>query len=356
MSLTKHFLLAVSQSMILVIGLMGLPLLAQEPKSQHIETIIGAKSIKRVPPKYPISAARNRQEGWAKISFVIDKEGKVIDPIVQDSSGLRSFEKEALRAISKWEYSPATQDGEPIEQCQMQVQMDFKMAEKVGVTRSFKKDYMFIVDAISQNNLSEAAALLEKLGEENMWNMTESAYFWTADALYAKEINDVQRELSSVNRALAIRSDNIQNETRIYLLERRFVLSLTQTAYFNALSSFAELQQLKDSDTTVEHLKPYAEKIERLVKGTDPLVMHATIASDKPFYHQLSRNSFSLMTNKGELDELQIRCANKRSRFTVAENSQWKIPKTWGQCTIFVTGSPNSLFDVVELGEYIGEI
>ncbi|NCT48373.1 MAG: TonB family protein, partial [Paraglaciecola sp.] len=69
------------------------------PQVEHIETIINAKPIERTPPKYPVDAARKSQEGWTRLSFVIDKEGNVVDPIIQDSSGVKSIDKEALKAI-----------------------------------------------------------------------------------------------------------------------------------------------------------------------------------------------------------------------------------------------------------------
>jgi TonB family protein len=78
---------------------------------------------------FPIKAARRNQEGWVRFTYVITEEGKVIDPVVTDSSGERSFEKEALRAIKKWKFKPATQDGKPIQQCEQSVQFDFKLDE-----------------------------------------------------------------------------------------------------------------------------------------------------------------------------------------------------------------------------------
>ena len=96
-------------------------------QAKVIDTVINAKPIKRVPPKYPKHAARNGQEGWVKLSFVIDQQGNVLDPIVEDSSGIKSLEKAARIALKKWKYDPAKRDGEAIEQCQMTVQLDFKM-------------------------------------------------------------------------------------------------------------------------------------------------------------------------------------------------------------------------------------
>jgi TonB family protein len=327
------------------------------PDVEHIETIINAKPLERTPPKYPVDAARKSQEGWTRLSFVIDKEGNVVDPIIQDSSGVKSMDKEALKAIKNWKYSPAMQNGEAIEQCQMQVQLDFKLSSEVGVTRKFMNAYRYIMEAINENKLDDAQQKLAELADSQMWNMTESGYFYFADAMYANKINDKKRELNSINRALAAGDDALNSKDKLlYMLERQFVLYTGASQYASALKTFAKIKAQKDAEQQILYYQPYADKIQSLVHSDQPMVRHAQINDDGFIYHSLSRDSFTLAVKQGELDEVQIRCANKRSRFTVAEQAEWKIPASWGQCTIFVTGSPNSEFQVIELGEYNGQI
>ena len=110
-----------------LLGLLVLHFLSQADtpvKAEIFDTVIKAQPIERTPPKYPINAARLKQEGWVQVSFVIGDDGKVLDPIVTDSSGISSLEKAALKSVSKWQYSPATRDGEAIEQCQTQVKLE----------------------------------------------------------------------------------------------------------------------------------------------------------------------------------------------------------------------------------------
>ena len=91
------------------------------PSAELIESVIPAQIIERKHPIYPRSAAMNGNEGWVKYSFVIDKDGRVVDPVVEDSSGIREFEKAGLKAIRQWQYTPAKRDGETIEQCRNSV-------------------------------------------------------------------------------------------------------------------------------------------------------------------------------------------------------------------------------------------
>lgn len=70
------------------------------PTSFAQETEQSAQANQRVAPRYPINQARNGQEGWVQLSFVIDEQGNVIDPFVVDSSGIKGFEKAALNAAT----------------------------------------------------------------------------------------------------------------------------------------------------------------------------------------------------------------------------------------------------------------
>lgn len=41
----------------------------------------------RVPPKYPLSYAKKRKEGWSQVSFTVNKMGFVVNPVIIDSKG-----------------------------------------------------------------------------------------------------------------------------------------------------------------------------------------------------------------------------------------------------------------------------
>ena len=69
------------------------------------------KPIVRIEPKYPKQAAKKGQEGWVQMAFVIDKEGSITHLEVTDNIGNDSFKKNALQALKRWRYKPATING-----------------------------------------------------------------------------------------------------------------------------------------------------------------------------------------------------------------------------------------------------
>lgn len=70
---------------------------------------------RRVPPSYPTSARRQGAEGTTRLSFTVTTSGKVSSPQVTASSGHRSLDSAALKAVKKWRFSPARNGlGQPI--------------------------------------------------------------------------------------------------------------------------------------------------------------------------------------------------------------------------------------------------
>ena len=59
------------------------------------------------------------------------------------TSGSKDFANAAIKAVAKWQYKPAMENGEAIQQCANSVKMDFRMKNEgeSAVTRRFKKKY-----------------------------------------------------------------------------------------------------------------------------------------------------------------------------------------------------------------------
>lgn len=62
-----------------------------------------------VSPKYPKRAAKDKIEGWVKMSAVVTENG-----MVSDSQPKGVFEKAAKSAFSKWYYRPAFLNGKKV--------------------------------------------------------------------------------------------------------------------------------------------------------------------------------------------------------------------------------------------------
>ena len=86
-----------------------------------------ATPIVRIEPRYPVQAARDGLQGWVKLRFSIMEDGSVDEVEVIEAEPRRVFDREAIRALRRWKYSPKVVDGKPQKQTGQQVQLDFTL-------------------------------------------------------------------------------------------------------------------------------------------------------------------------------------------------------------------------------------
>jgi protein TonB len=68
------------------------------------------RPMKQVPPAYPAALRDFGITGRARVSFVIDAEGKVVDAKVLSSTH-DAFEQPALDALAEWKFAPGQKNG-----------------------------------------------------------------------------------------------------------------------------------------------------------------------------------------------------------------------------------------------------
>jgi protein TonB len=83
----------------------------------------------RIDPEYPMRAQSQGIEGWVLVQFTVTASGTVKDARVVDSEPKNVFDDAALRAVSRWKYSPKVQEGVAVERVGLQVILNFQMDE-----------------------------------------------------------------------------------------------------------------------------------------------------------------------------------------------------------------------------------
>ncbi|MFT7186075.1 MAG: protein TonB [Pseudohongiellaceae bacterium] len=69
--------------------------------------------LQQIHPIYPPKARRQSIEGWVKVGFIITTEGTVSNVRLIDSAPPRVFDRAAIKAISRWKFSPQLIAGIP---------------------------------------------------------------------------------------------------------------------------------------------------------------------------------------------------------------------------------------------------
>ena len=322
-----------------------------------LSSFIESKSIERVVPKYPVAAARARYEGFVQMSFVVDEQGNVKDPVVENFSGHRSFKKEALKAVKQWKYSPAIQDGKPVQQCHQKVQFDFALDGSKGATRAFIRKYRQATKFLEEQNLVEAEASVQAIHKGNLRNRYENAWLWRLDSYLAKAKKESVRELDSVNKALSSAKvgKNIEailsGKEILALYQRRFALEVELMQFANALKTIERISELPHSESVVALLSPYAEQVKTLISSDNNIFVPGILKGEEPWFHTLARSKFAFSNIQGVVSDVELRCQSRREKFTVAEDNTWHIPSSWGQCRVMVNGDAGATFEIVEVSK-----
>lgn len=286
-----------------------------------------------------------------QVSFVVDEEGNVVDPVIHDSSGVHGFEKASLNAVKKWKYTPAMVDGEPVEQCHSRVKLSFKMRDsKASVTRKFKSKYKEASKLIRAKEFDAATTIIEELEQREQYNFTESNYLWVLQALLAEGQQDNEKMLSALSRIKFSGEGYLNDTLYMSMMQKLFVTNLKTNRLAYATEAFNVIKEYApDSDVLVK-LAPYQEKIEDYIAGGNPLVISGNIDDGKSWSHKLVRSEFELVSET-PLDRVEIRCDNKRSTYNSVTGNKFTIPEKWGQCMVYVNSDPGVSFTLAELSK-----
>ncbi|WP_371193261.1 energy transducer TonB [Glaciecola sp. SC05] len=83
-----------------------------------------AEASKQLPDS---AQSKNKPEGWVMLEFDINTLGEPVNISVLESVPARIFDKEAVRALTKWKYKPKIVDGVPVVQKDLKVRLDFTL-------------------------------------------------------------------------------------------------------------------------------------------------------------------------------------------------------------------------------------
>lgn len=346
MQFNKIFPLSFLMSLIIIPN----PLLAVDKSELLIEEIKRGVPISRAKPKYPTSAARQGQEGWVVMSFVVGTDGKVSSPIIEDTSNGKVFNRAAERAIKKWVYEPTTSNGKAIEQCKNTVRFDFKLAnKKQGARKKFVRSYKKIVESIDAKKFDEAKESIEKLQNKGSWNLYEDAWISSLKAQLYNGLEDNEKELAAL-RVLSYGNESyFDNDTRLNHLVRLFSLSVDHKLYRKALSVAKKVKKIDKKKKIYFKLEKVVFQIEQFLDSGGEYVVEGQLSNKGIWSYGLARKSFGFVGDISNLRKLDVRCDNKHSVYSIAKDSVWTIPSSWGKCRVFVYGDNNSVVNLVEV-------
>lgn len=320
-----------------------------ETTNQAVSVDKNAVPIHKETLRYPREARKQGREGWVVLSYVVSKEGEVVDPIVVDSSGQKDFENAALSSIKKWKYEPAFRNGQAVEQCHTNAKYEFILDGKhQGGRASYGKRVKKVYRLISKGDLEEARLALDELSKMPRWNLYEDAWYWFVSSEYYKASGDTGEQLNSLRRAVAYEGVYLPPPNYVNAVSNLYVLEMKLGNYSSALKLAEIVANYAEEYPDVKNLLQHSNQMKEQIRNAKAISMTGKIGSHGNWCADLMRNEISFETLEGNIERFELRCGYNRQTFNIDTDLIWSIPESWGECSIVVFGEAGATFTVTE--------
>ncbi|MGI9330047.1 MAG: energy transducer TonB [Gammaproteobacteria bacterium] len=311
-----------------------------------------AQILKQPGPKYPRDSKKRGQEGWVMLSFMVNKKGGVTDALIEDSSGVTAFEKEALKVVKKWRYEPATYDGEPVEQRQTRLVLTYAMdIPRRGAGLRFREGYNSVQERLSEQDYDGAQREWQTLADFNGWNLYETARLWALYALVGEAQGDNAQALTGLLRATRGGGSYLEKDFYAAALRKMFVLQLRADNRAGALVTYGRLERRSGALDGFEQLTEAAVTLRERLQASEVLAAEARVEviAGKPFWtRRLLRRDVELFDIRGKLESIDFRCDWGRVKDKAVTGKRWQLPRELGDCDVYVYGRKGSRFSLLQ--------
>ena len=291
------------------------------------------------------------------MSYIVSKDGKVTDAMIEDSSGSEDIERSAVAAVRQWVFKPATRDGEPVEHPMTRTVIKFQIDGRSGATKQFMSKFKEINGALAAADVPKAEQLLTNLEGEERHTLYEDAWYsWLRyNVLKATKTADPEELMSSLSRAVGYEVEYLTPDVLLVANYQLFVLRVQDNDLGGALEVLERLKRSKtakksqDYERLMSALDENAKKMQAAVAGPAPLLASAHVGTHDYWVHPLMRRSFALSEIQGELEALEVRCKHHNVSYApVTVQHTWTVPSSWEKCGVYVHGTPGASFKFYE--------
>ncbi|MBF7071827.1 energy transducer TonB [Glaciecola sp. MH2013] len=315
-----------------------------------------ATPLERTPPSYPEDASEEGIEGWVRFSYNINENGKVErgDVRLIGSSGVRSFEAEALIALRSWDYNPATLDGEPVSSGNLTIRLDFSFEEESQISleplrEDFKERYDIMKQAVTDRNFIDARQYLLELEAVGLRGLEEHRLYHLLLADYASATSNRTLKFFALNGIFTqfTKSGEI-GMFKTYAFKNMFSAARRVGDYQKAIDVFNKLKRSEFNNQLLQELQPERDRIIEHIANKEPIKFAGITKGNQYWFRELSYKTVNLVSLQGGIEESIIRCQRGEVEVEFARDRPIDIPSDWGKCSLLIQGDDNTYFTFVE--------
>ena len=312
-----------------------------------------AKPIHLAPPNYPVSQRALENAGMVEVRFMVDKDGKVFEPMVIEATK-QAFEREALQAAINYLYTPAKLDGSLTESVRTLRVLFLMENSQDTVPKKFGRYHRLVKKELAKDKTDEQKirSYLRRMTTSNPLSPYAYAHLNLIKYQYALKTNDNNAQISAIRQLLLFEGSAgrkgkfLDDDLRKTIKRALYILYVKTQRYAEALGAY---KQLLDIDAEAESLfGDSAKKIYGLRQNDRPVKITMQVDSRGYSSIDLFKKTFSFDDLDGSITTLKLRCRNKFAKLDFNFEREYQIPHSWGYCNLQVIGAPATKFSLFQ--------
>jgi len=323
-------------------------LLAAEPVAEKVPVEI----LEELKVIYPASQKGTGNEGWARLNFIIDKNGRPKDILIEDSYGGKPFEDAAMQAIMNGRYKPGSFKGQVVEQSIGDFFISIASDEtKLAVDQAFADSYQNIVNLIQENKTEEAENLTNTLVNKGNLSLEEIVRIEVLRSQFAIKKGDILKQVKHLRNARMANGVFLPQNILIDVIRMHSAVALRNSLFMEAFDSYILLERIAPENELVTKLALLQAPIKKAIQDGRPIRVRGALDERGQWIYRPFRTNFSFTYAAEGIKTFEPRCDHSNQKFAVEIGKEWRIPASWGYCTAVIYGEPGAEFELMEYAD-----
>jgi tetratricopeptide (TPR) repeat protein len=321
-------------------------------------------------------------EGYVWLLYKVGTDGKTRDISLIQLVGSQRFADLTMEQVKGWTFQPATMDGKPVEESRFLRQNWIGVQEGTrpsmfnpmgpDVRKEVKDAYEGAAALLSQGRADDGRAMLTQAFERRELNFFERGVLALPLLKMALQRKDYLEARRIAIEGTLIPLWRVKPAIGAELWEGRISADLMLGQMADVSDSFSKLKAIQGYDPNLKQWvkgfdsnSPFAKLVQNALDkaaAAPQLVGQGRIPRPEDggiYWHTLSRRAFTFAGITGSLDSFVLNCIGGAIESRITATAQWHVPKSWGNCLLYVRGAPNTTFSVVEThdqGEQLADV
>lgn len=322
-------------------------------------------------PAGPGGAVPLVRESLFNLSLTVTDTGSVDEVDVIDGFYDPRVLRSVRDAVKAARFTPATTGGAAVDYPQLHVRVIMRGAYAPGVSDAMRESFNELIQLVSAQDWQAAEKFATNLLDDDALRLFELALLKDQLATVYAESGRVPEAIlasrmatarsaavlpgpEATPEALAAEFPEEFLNAALYLPAQRkhFIVALLANQTGEALKVYDDLQAAIASQGQEAQFADVAAQAEalRTLLASDAEVGSAVVLVNGSWEFTMSnRRTFGVTGLDGEVNFIDVNCgASPARRMAFVNDSEWRIPDSWGSCTLAFKGKKDSRFNLYE--------